>query len=183
LLYKTRKKDNGTKCPPGLMTACIFCLFMAVASCGYKFSGGASLPGDARSLAVKTFINKTGEIGIEAVITNDILYELTRTAGAAFADEDNADAVLTGTIRSARRSNISHRTAHSTAERRITVVVDVQLSSPDGKTLWALNGISASEEYAVASDNMVTEQNKKSAVSRLSKRLAQRIYYQMTDDF
>jgi hypothetical protein len=63
------------------------------------------------------------------------------------------------------------------------VVVDVQLTGPDGKTLWASNGISASEEYAVASDNMVTEQNKKSAVSRLSKRLAQRIYYQMTDDF
>lgn len=182
-MYKTRTEAKGRKLLTCFALVCISCLMMIPTGCGYRFSGGGSLPGDAGSLAVKTFNNKTGEIGIEAIVTNDIVYELTRTAGAAIADEDKADAVLTGTIRSARSVNVSHSSAHATAERRIIVVVDVKLTGEAGKVLWAANSISASEEYAVAGDNMVTEQNKKSAVARLSKRLAQRIYYRMTDDF
>jgi hypothetical protein len=134
-------------------------------------------------MAVETFDNRTGEIGMEAIVTNDIIYELTRTAAAEITDKKQADAVMTGVIRSAQSHNISHSTAHTTAERRITVVVDVKLTSSAGEVLWSAIGISASEEYEVAGDKTATEQNKKSAIARLSGRLAQRIYYRLTDDF
>lgn len=160
----------------------IGCLFLAV-SCGYRFSGGASLPGATERVAVETFQNRTGEIGIEAVITNDIIYELTRAGKADISDKAGADAILRGVVRSAKSTTISHRTAHTSTERRITVSVDAQLVTPSGKVLWSVRNVTASEEYTVAGDKLATEQNKKSAVARLSGRLAQRMFYQMTSDF
>ncbi|MCF8023861.1 MAG: hypothetical protein K9K82_00025 [Desulfobacteraceae bacterium] len=160
----------------------VWCLAF-LAACGYRFSGAGELPGDFNRLAIETFKNKSGEIGIESIITNDITYEFTRTAKATVSARKEADAVLTGVIRSARSSTISHISTHTTAERRITVTVDVKLIDTSGAVLWSANGISASEEYTVADDKLVTERNKKSAVAKLSGRLAQRIYYRMTDDF
>ncbi|MCF8036288.1 MAG: hypothetical protein K9K62_05420 [Desulfobacteraceae bacterium] len=167
-----------------LLQACgIVFLAACVAACGYRFSGGGRLPGDVTRLTIQTFENRSGEIGIESVITNDIIYEFTRTGKADITKNQTAQAVLTGVIRSARSSTISHVSSHTTADRRITVTVDVELARPSGKVLWSGSDISASEEYTVADDKIVTEQNKKSAVAKLSSRLAQRIYYRMTDDF
>lgn len=182
-MYNTQKHTCRCKWQLFSVFAVLAAMAMLAAGCGYRLAGGGSLPGDVRRIAVETFTNRTGEIGIEAVITNDILYEITRTDKATISDKNRADAVLTGVIRSARSSSISHSAAHETSEERVTVVVDVSLVSTSGETLWSASGISASEEYTVAGDNMGTEQNKKSAVAKLSGRLAQRIYYRMTDDF
>lgn len=153
------------------------------AACGYRFSGAGELPGDFNRLAIETFKNRSGEIGIESIITNDITYEFNRTAKASVSSRKEADAVLSGVIRSADSSSIAHISAHTTAERRITVTVDVKLTAASGSVVWSASGISASEEYKVSGDKLVTERNKKSAVAKLSGRLAQRIYYRMTDDF
>lgn len=167
-----------------LVQACgIFFLAVCMAACGYRFSGGGSLPGGVTRLTIQTFENRSGEIGIESVITNDIIFEFTRTGKADVTKNKTAEAVLTGAIRSARSSTISHVSSHATSDRRITVTVDVELARPSGTVLWSGSDISASEEYTVADDKIVTEQNKKSAVAKLSSRLAQRIYYRMTDDF
>ncbi len=163
--------------------AILVCFIALTASCGYRFSGGGELPGDFRRLAVETFKNRTGEIGIESIITNDITYELTRSGKITISGKKEADAVLAGVIRSARSSNISHISSHTTSERRITVTVNVELRDIAGNVLWSADGIAASDEYAVSGDKLVTEENKKSAVARLSGRLAQRIYYRMTDAF
>ena len=167
-----------------LLQACgIVFLAVCMAACGYRFSGGGRLPGGVTRLTIQTFENRSGEIGIESVITNDIIYEFTRTGKADVTKSKTAEAVLTGIIRSARSSTISHVSSHATADRRITVTVDAELARPSGAVLWSGSDISASEEYTVADSKIVTEQNKKSAVAKLSSRLAQRIYYQMTDDF
>ncbi|MFO7932003.1 MAG: LPS assembly lipoprotein LptE [Thermodesulfobacteriota bacterium] len=161
----------------------VICCIAFFAACGYRFSGGGELPGGFESLSIETFKNRTGEIGIESIITNDITYEFTRTAKADISDRDEAEAVLTGEIRSARSSTISHVTAHTTGERRITVTVDVKLLDSSGEVLWSSRGISASEEYDASGDKLASEQNKKSAIAKLSGKLAERIYYRMTDDF
>ncbi|MFW6080626.1 MAG: LPS assembly lipoprotein LptE [Desulfosalsimonas sp.] len=159
------------------------CCIAFLASCGYRFSGGGELPGGFERLAIETFKNRTGEIGIESIITNDITYEFTRTANARISSRDEAEAVLTGEIRSARSSTISHVSAHATGERRVTVTVNVKLVDSSGKVLWSASSISASEEYDASGDKLSAEQNKKSAIAKLSGRLAERIYYRMTDDF
>ncbi|MCF8110279.1 MAG: hypothetical protein K9J85_02215 [Desulfobacteraceae bacterium] len=159
------------------------CCIAYLAACGYRFSGAGKLPGNFEKLAVETFKNRSGETGIESIITNDITNEFNRAAKATISNRQEAGAVLTGVIKSAKSSTISHISSHTTAERRITVTVDVKLLDPAGKVLWSANDISASEEYEASGNKLATEQRKKSAIARLSTRLAERIYYRMTDNF
>ena len=176
---------------PGRQTVPAICLLMLVpvlllfSGCGYRFSGGGEMPGGVKRIAIEMFENRSGESGIESIITNDVVNEFSRNPMVEVTGREEADAVLTGVIRSARTRSLSHRAAYDTAEREIILSVDVRLATVDGKELWSARGIEASGDYAVADggDRIRTEQNKKSAVADLSGRLAQRIFYQMTDRF
>lgn len=167
------------------ITALLILMAMAAfsASCGYRFAGGGEMPGGVQRIAVDIFENRTGITGIESIITNDVINEFTRSRVVDVTGRDDAEAFLTGTIRAARTRSLSHRAAYTTAEREITIVVDVSLTTPGGDVLWSETGIEASGDYAVADEKARTEQNQKSAVADLSGRLAQRILYRMTDRF
>lgn len=167
----------------GAVWAFLTLLMVFSGGCGYRFSGSGEMPGDIKRIAIEIFDNRTGETGIESIITNDIINEFTRNPAAEVTGKDDADAVLTGVIRTARIRSISHRSAYTTAEREITIVVDVALTTPAGEIVWSASGINASADYAVSDEKVITGQNKKSAVTDLSGKLAQRIFYAMTDRF
>lgn len=141
------------------------------------------MPADIRRIAIEMFDNRSGETGIESIITNDVINEFTRSPIVEVTGKEVAEAVLTGVIRAARTRSISHRSAYTTTEREITIVVDVALTTPGGEVLWSVRGIDASGDYGVSDEKIRTEQNKKSALADLSARLAQRIFYRMADTF
>ncbi len=89
---------------------------------------------------------------------------------------------MTGIIKSVSSRTVSHRTPYNPAARRIRVVMDVAMSA-GGKTVWSARGISEEEDYDVSADKLQTEENKKSALKILSKRIAERIYYNLTSNF
>jgi outer membrane lipopolysaccharide assembly protein LptE/RlpB len=164
-------------------TAMIFFLCLAVTACGYKFSGGGDLPGGVASLSIGVLENRTRENGLESQIANDLIYQFTRFSNIALTDKKKADAHLTGIIKSATTRTITHKSANLPTERRIQVLLDMKLTSADGKVIWSADSISAYETYEVESDRSQTEQNKKSALTTLSGRVAERIYYRLTDNF
>lgn len=179
--------SDDSNCPNILRFAAVaafLALFTVFSnSCGYRFSGSGEMPGDIRRIAIETFDNRSGETGIESIITNDVINEFTRSPTVEVAGKEDAEAVLTGVIRASRTRSISHRSAYTTTEREITIVVDVALTTPGGEVLWSARGIEASGDYAVSHEKIWTEQNKKSALADLSARLAQRIFYRLTDRF
>lgn len=158
-------------------------LCMAVSACGYRFSGGGELPGGTKKLNVSIFENRTNENGLESQIANDLIYQFTRFGNLQLTEKAKADAFLTGTIKSVRSVTISHQSANTSTERRIQVTLAVKLSATEGGLLWSDNAISAYETYAVSTDKAQTERNKKSALAILSSRVAERIYYRLTDNF
>ncbi|MGB9499734.1 MAG: LPS assembly lipoprotein LptE [Dissulfuribacterales bacterium] len=164
-------------------TAIIVILCLFVTACGYKFSGGGDLPEGIQSLSFGVLENRTREIGLESQIANDLIYQFTRFSNIELTDKNKADAQLTGIIKSAATRTISHKSANVPTERRIQVVLDMKLTSSDGKVIWSADSISAYETYDVDSDKPQTEQNKKSALATLSSRVAERIYYRLTDNF
>lgn len=184
----TCRFDSEKPGRPAMPAICLILLLpvlLLVAGCGYRFSGGGEMPGGVKRIAIEMFENRSGESGIESIITNDVVNEFSRNPQVEVTGREEADAILTGVIRSSRTRSLSHRSAYTTAEREIILSVDVRLARPDGEELWAARGIEASGDYAVADhdDRIRTEQNKRSAVADLSGRLAQRIFYQMTDRF
>lgn len=151
--------------------------------CGYKFSGGGDLPAGIKSICVTVFENRTFETGIENIITNALIYEFTRDGKITVTGKDGADAVLSGVIDSISAGTISHRGEYTSVERRVKMMVDLKLTHKDGRIIWTAKGVSENEAYQVTSDKVSTQHNKLNAISVLSKRLAEKVYYSLTDNF
>ncbi|MBW2003428.1 MAG: hypothetical protein JRI72_02280 [Deltaproteobacteria bacterium] len=162
-------------------------LFLPIffSACGYSFTGGGSFPAGIKSICVLTLENRTSETGAENIFTNDLIYEVTRDDKVVLTTKDRADALLSGIIQSMSIETISRKGAHSShsLERRVTVAVNLQLTDPDGRVIWSAKDVSANEAYDVMPDKLATEQKKRDAISALSKRLAEKCYARITEDF
>ena len=159
----------------------IFLIFFS--ACGYRFTGGGNFPAGIRSIYVSMLENHTSETGAENIFTNDLIYEITRDNKVILTSQDKADALLSGIIKSMNIKTISRKGTHSSLERRVTIVADLKLTGPNGRVIWSANDVSANEAYDVVSDKLATEQNRRNAISDLSKRLAERLYARITDNF
>ncbi|MBU1053136.1 MAG: hypothetical protein KKC46_04805 [Proteobacteria bacterium] len=151
-------------------------------SCGYKFAGSGELPASVQKVTVLVLENKTAESGIENIITNDIIYEFTRH-GKTVAKKDEADAFLYGTVETASDVAISRSSTITSLERRVVVVISLKLKSKDGNIIWTGSNISDDQAFTVLSDKLATENEMRKAIEILSKRLAEKVYNKLTDNF
>lgn len=158
-------------------------LVLLPAACGYHFAGMGKLPGDIRNLSVVMLKNRTSETSLENVITNDLIYELSRSGQVHIVDADQAEATLSGVITAVTTETISHRGEHTSNERRVTVRVDLRLMARNGEVLWERKGLRDKEAYNVLDGKLETEQNRKQAIQTLSTRLSETVYTSLTDDF
>lgn len=170
------------------MRSCVWeiCLLLAAVSlvaCGYRFSGG-NFPGGSQAIFVEFFENRTNVIRVESILTNDVINEITRLRKSSLVKRrKNADAVLTGTITSITESTVSRTTTLTANERRVTLRTVASLTAIDGTELWRRE-LFDSETFQVDSDDKQrTELNRREALARASRKLAQRIYNGLTEDF
>ena len=161
----------------------IILFWLLFSACGYQFVGGGSFPSGITSISIEMFKNRTSETGVESIITNDLIYELTRHEQVVVTGSDKADAILTGVIKSISERTISHTGKYTSNERRVEVKVDLKLTGQSGGVIWSSKDISDNEAYKVSSTKQVTERNKKVAIKRLSKRLSETIFNRLTADF
>ena len=161
----------------------IFLLCISLSACGYRFAGSGSFPAGIKSVCIPILKNHTSEAGIENTITNDLIYEITRHDIAVLSSKDEADSILSGVIKSMTIETITHIDPQTSSERRVTVTVNLKLTSHSGKVVRSINGLSDYEEYDVVTGKLETEQNRLDAISNLSKRLAERVYARITEDF
>ncbi len=162
-----------------VITGCILLL----PGCGYHFSGGRPLPGNITKICVQVFENKTAETGLEHTIANEIINYFTRFKNVDLVEKNTAQATLTGVVQSASISAIAHKSSYVSSEKRIQIVVEVLLRAANGDLLWRSGPTKEDETFQVDPDKIRTEANKKSALAKMSKRLAERIYYRMTENF
>ena len=158
-------------------------ILWAAAGCGYQFTGGGSLPENVTRVSISVLKNATSETGLENTLTNDLIYEMGRNRQAQVTDTDRAQARVTGTIRSVSVSTVSHSDVNTSQDRRVSLRVDLEMVRADGTRIWQRQGITAHETFAVGPDKIATEQNRKAALTTLSRRLAERIYASMTENF
>jgi hypothetical protein len=158
-----------------------FIFVVMIWGCGYRFTGGGDFPFRIKSIFVPVFENRTAETGIENVVTNDFIYEMTRSSKISVVEREVADAVLLGVITSLSTQTMSRSGTQMPLERRVRMFLDLKLTDREGKVLWATRGFSDDESYQVSPDKFSTEQRKRVAINILSKRMAEMIYYQLTD--
>lgn len=153
-------------------------------SCGYHMVEPGALPNGVTSVAVTVLENKTAETGLEAVISNALITELSRYPKGKLAPVDRADAVLSGEISWLRRETISRSGSQTPLERRVSVIVSLNLEKADGTTIWHEHKVQAAEAYPVSfSDKLKTETSRRFALQRLSQRLAESVVRQLANAF
>jgi outer membrane lipopolysaccharide assembly protein LptE/RlpB len=161
----------------------IILLGLFFSACGYRFTGGGSLPSGITSISIEMFKNRTAETGVETIITNDLIYEFTRHEQVVVTGSDKADAILTGVVQSISERTISHTGDYTSNERRVELKIDLQLTDKSGGVIWSAKAVSENEAYQVMPGKQSTERNKRVAIETLSKRLSENIFNRLTVDF
>lgn len=153
-------------------------------ACGYRFAGQGGFPGDTERLFVTVLENKTQETGVESIITAALLSELTlRKTHRLTGGLADADVVLSGTVKHVNISTISVSESTVANQRRVTVTVALKLRKTDGSTVWSRENISDYEAYLVDVNPEITDANRRNAIRKLSKRIAEQVVNRFSDDF
>ena len=161
----------------------IFGLALCLAACGYRFAGTGRLPGGVSAVHVAMFENRTLERGAEHVFTRAMIGELVRKAGVSLAGEEDAGAVLRGTVVAITLDTLTRSADDSTVERQVRALLDLTLTDRSGEVLWSARGFSGDEEYTVSEQNQTDEAAKAEGLERIALRMAERAVSAMTDDF
>ena len=175
MMTMTLKNKHGILLLTGLLSV--------LWGCSYRFSGSGSLPSGITRIYISVIQNKTSTAGIERYITNDLINEFFLRRKDALSREEEAEGILSGTIDYIQDIPIAHSTQSVTTQRRVVLGVSLKLVDQKGRTMWAVKGINANQVYKVTADTTSTDQNEDAAIQVLSKRLAEKIYNRLTDDF
>ncbi|CAB5084513.1 hypothetical protein D3OALGB2SA_854 [Olavius algarvensis associated proteobacterium Delta 3] len=161
----------------------LFCLVLAVVSCGYGFTGTGAFPVNIQKLAVDNVQNRTAETGLENTVTSDLTYELTRSGKVRITSTSEAEGILSGTITALNEITISRSGTITANARRVQIFLTLTLEDNEGNILWTANDLTDFESYEVVNDPAVTEANQRNAIAILSRRLAERVVNRLTEDF
>jgi hypothetical protein len=159
-----------------ILFSLIFLLLVGM-GCGYRFAGeGFGPPSEIRSIAVPTFNNETYEAGIETIVTNALLRELIKDRRLKVVGQDEADAIMEGTVTSFTTSSVAYDPTGVVLEYRTWVTLDVMVKrNRKGEMLWSERGLLESDVYRVSSEVLLTEAEKERAIQTIAEKLARRI--------
>jgi len=163
----------------------VFLAIFLLTGCGYHFIGsGARLPEGVHTLSIPIFANQTIQTGIESEVTRALVEKVTSAKQFLVTGESEADALLSGTVKSFVTSPSAVTLGTQTAtEYRATLTIEATFKRQrDGKVFWK-GAMSEWRNYPVASDLAVTEANKQEAIRQASVLLAERLYVILLEDF
>ncbi|MBF0468207.1 MAG: hypothetical protein HQK61_04890 [Desulfamplus sp.] len=184
-------------------TVAVLILFSLFSSCGYALQGGGKLTGSVETVSVLVFKNKSAQTGAETLFANALVQELMRNStvkvvnykdeeienhkksanSKKIPDNDIADALIYGTIVSISFNALARTPEDSVYKRGVNAVINLEMKSRSGEILFAVDGFTESESYAVSNYNLTDEAVLNSTLKKLAVRLSKRLVSQMTDDF
>ncbi len=160
-------------------------LLLALSACGYNFRGQVNnLPGDVRTVAIPVFANHTGEVRIESIITDEVIFQFTRSQQLRVVSEGQADAVLKGSINQVNIEDVAYTAAETSRQRRITITIDAKLvRTSDGTVLWHDPRLRQRRTYNVSDNPQANEQAKQEAIIALAQDLAETLHDRVFENF
>lgn len=164
--------------------SCLILSLLLLTGCGYRFVGGGHVPGGVKAVSITILENRTAQTGLEMMLTNDIIYEFTRAGAVSVNPTQTADAVVSGIIQSLAIVPIAHTGTTTTTQQRAVVMMDLKMTATADKTiLWQRKGVSEEASFDVGATKSATNANLRTALEVLSRKLAERVYIDMTADF
>lgn len=154
-------------------------LSMFVDVCGYKPAGkGKSLPADIKTIAVPIFQNSSLKYRVEGRFTSAVIEEILKRARAlhVVTNQENADAVINGDIRSFRASGSILDDQGRTRVWNVRIIVSVVVRDlRTHKILYQNPRLAFEGEYQLSDDPQSFFNEENPAVDRIAKEFAQTI--------
>lgn len=139
----------------GLSIGSALLLLLAATSCRfpYGFKGGG-LPPEIDTMAILPFENRTPSSTLQQELLTQMRSELRRRLGVRDAAENEAKAIVRGTIQSYEQDiPVGFSTQTTSARRRLQITVDVEIFDVrKGKVLFSRKGLRGEGEYAERAD-------------------------------
>ena len=161
----------------------LFPLFLA--GCGYHVQGrGDSLPVDVRSLYIEIFANRTLEPFLDITVSEFVSERFIRGRLLPVLDRlETADVVLSGEIVAYTTTPVAYSRGDEIARYISNMTVSARLRrNGSAEVLWQ-GKVSWSEEYPASQDKMLQEDNETAAIRIISDRIAEEIYFRLSDNF
>lgn len=137
-----RSRRNGFR-----LWAALF--LSSAAGCGY-YSVEGGLPGHIRTVGVEFFENATAEPGLEERLSRAISDQLVSRSQVRNAPFSASDAVLRGTVVSAKEEPLTF-TGTQVSRYRVTIVVNASAwDRARRSTIWERDGIQGQGQYDAA---------------------------------
>ncbi len=157
-------------------------LVLAASACNYRFGGYREGQAGVETVNIPPFENRTRQIGIETLFTNELVYEVGRGDRIALAARGRADAVVHGVIKNLITNTVSRQNLNVSLERRVYVTVELTAKNRRGKVFWSYK-LTENEVYFVEADKVSTEANLRGALAEISRRIAEKFHYRFTQAF
>lgn len=152
-------------------------LSLSVDVCGYKQAGkGKSLPADIKTIAVPVFQNTSLKYRVEQRFTTAVMEEILKRARGlrVTTDAEDADAVLSGDIRSFRAVGTILDAQGRTRSWNLTIIASVTVRDQrTRKILYNNPRMSFQGEYQLSDDPQSFFNEENPAVERIARDFAQ----------
>jgi outer membrane lipopolysaccharide assembly protein LptE/RlpB len=160
-------------------------LILPVSGCGYRFApAGERMGREIKTVYIDTFRNHTSEAQVENYLRNAFINQFIR--GNRFTSaygKATSDAVLSGKIRGLSTSHVSYEQNDTAREDTVSLSFDVEFRDSEGTILWAKKSLSGREAYRIDDNPIITERNRKEALIKLSRDMAEKTYRDIMSGF
>jgi outer membrane lipopolysaccharide assembly protein LptE/RlpB len=155
-----------------------------LAGCGYHLARpGENLAPNIKTIAIPVMRNDTTEVGLEALLSDELRRRFSESGWLKLVDVEDADAVLVGVVKKFKTSPISFSTGDYAVEYRASLIVGIRLVDRRGFTLWEDPNIVKMREYRSAVDIFASEQNKQEAIRWLAREVSGDVHNRIFDGF
>ena len=161
-------------------------LTIIVCGCGYRFSpGGEHINQTIQRVFVEKFDNYTSEADLENYVQSAFINEIRQGGRFDMAgSKEGADAVVSGKILRSDVSHLSYTDVDVAKENRVTVTMEITFKElRTGQIIWNNNALTEREAFIVAGDPGRTEANRKNALIKLVKDMAERAHRSIMSGF
>ncbi len=163
----------------------VLIVVLPVFGCEYRFApAGEAMGREITSVYIETFTNHTAEAYVESYVRNAFINQFIR--GNRFrstAEKGRSDAVLSGTITGLSTSHVSYEKNDTAREDTVSLSFDAELKDGGGTILWAKKSLSGREAYRIDDSPSITAKNRKEALKKLSRDMAEKTYRDIMSGF
>jgi hypothetical protein len=165
------------------LAAILPALLAASLGCGYTLVGYDAGFDGVQTVAIQTPANNSFEPGVEYVVADALRREFLRRGAVRVIDDPGAaDLVLDGSVRDVQTSGRSFSSVVFTLEYELVLTLDLQARRSDGTPLPIdPRSLQEAEYYLASADVEATRKNRKEAIRRVARVLAQRVHENLVE--